>query len=62
MRDWDEKRAALEHDCPECGQPPGRRCRKPTRDWLDRSTIYNYVNPHPERVQVAWRAYLKEAD
>jgi hypothetical protein len=37
---------------------PGRPCRKPTRDWLDRFTMYNNVNPHTERVMLAWRACL----
>ena len=42
--------------CPNCGQPPGQRCRKARRDWLDRFTIYDYVNPHQERVELAYRS------
>lgn len=62
---FDEMRAPLEHDCPECGAEAGKRCRKAVSlSWtatkrergLPAPTRYQHIKPHAARVQVAWRA------
>lgn len=66
---FDETTEPLEYECPECGVVAGKRCRKPVSlAWTETKrevyglrvpTQYQHVGPHPERVQLAWRAALK---
>jgi hypothetical protein len=61
---FDEERAPLDYECPECGAGPGKRCREVTGEFMEekygRPRRYRHVKPHRERVALAWRAWLSE--
>ncbi len=72
MDRFDETTAALEYECPECGVAVGKRCRKEVSvawtktkrevNGLRPATQYQHVKPHPDRVLLAWRVWLKAQD